>query len=127
LPRSRDLLTPDFVFTGPGNRAGVHGQDAFAALQEGFRTALADLRFDLVGAIVDADGERAALTLRMRGRQQASFLGVAPAGARVDLSLVDIVRFQRQSDRRDHRLPRRTGPSAAAGGLALDPDAFRCR
>jgi predicted ester cyclase len=93
LAASRELLTPNFVFIGPGNRGGVRGPDAFAALQDGFRTALAELRFDLVDAIVDAAGDRAALTLRMCGTHQASFLGVAPARAQVDLTLIDVVRF----------------------------------
>jgi predicted ester cyclase len=89
---ARDLLSPDFLFTGPGNREGIRGPEAFAAFQDVMRGALDGLRFDLTDAIVD--GDRAALVLRMTGVHRALFAGVEPIGAQVDLELVDILRFE---------------------------------
>jgi predicted ester cyclase len=88
---ARDLLTAAFEFVGPGNRGGIHGPDAFGGFQYVMRTALADLQFELVEAMVD--GDRAALVLRMTGIHRGPFAGVEPQGASVDLDLVDVLRF----------------------------------
>jgi predicted ester cyclase len=88
----RALLTPDFRFTGPGNEGGLVGPDAFAAIQDAMRAALEGLRFGVEQAVVD--GPDAALVLRMTGRHVAPFAGVEPAGAAVDLLLVDILRIR---------------------------------
>ena len=92
LAAATDLLTPDFVFVGPGNRDGIHGPGAFAAFQDQMRAALSDLVFTLDDAITD--GDRAALVLTMRGRHTGPFLGVEPAGRTVELPLVDILEFR---------------------------------
>jgi len=91
LGASRELLTPDFVFVGPGNAAGVHGPEAFAAFQGVMRGALERLTFEAMETIVSADA--AAVVLRMTGRHVAPFAGVEPAGGVVDLRLVDVLRF----------------------------------
>jgi steroid delta-isomerase-like uncharacterized protein len=91
LRASRDLLTDEFLFTGPGNRDGIRGPAAFAEFQDRMREAFADLRFEIDDAIVEED--RAAVILTMRGRHSGPFLGIEPAGNALALPLVDVLSF----------------------------------
>ncbi len=86
------LLTPGFVFIGPGNRDGIRSPAAFAEFQAGMRAAFSDLVFTLDDAIIE--GARAALVLRMGGRHTGPFLGVEPSGRAFELPLVDILEFR---------------------------------
>jgi predicted ester cyclase len=92
LIASRELLTEDVVFTGPGNATGLHGPDAFAAFQAVMRGALERLTFMAEDVVVDDDA--GAVVLRMTGRHVAPFAGVEPAGHVLDLLLVDWLRFR---------------------------------
>jgi len=86
-----ELVADDFVEHqggGPPFPATKEGTLAF------FRTLLAafpDIRMTIEDLI--ADGEKTVARVRITGTHKGEFMGVAPTAARVDMQLIDIMRF----------------------------------
>jgi predicted ester cyclase len=57
-----------------------------------FRDAFPDLRFTAEDII--AEGDKVAARYTMRGTHQGEFMGVAPTGNRIEVTGIDIVRFE---------------------------------
>lgn len=62
-------------------------------LLKGFRTAFPDISIEVEDVI--ATGDRLAFRSVMRGTHRAPFLGIAPTGQQVEVSLLDIWRIRR--------------------------------
>jgi steroid delta-isomerase-like uncharacterized protein len=85
-----DLVADDFVEHqgGPGFPATKEGTlDFFRALV----TAFPDLRMTVEDLI--ADGDKAVARVAVTGTHEGEFMGVPPTGRRVDVQLIDIMRF----------------------------------
>lgn len=87
-----DLVADEFVEHqgGPGFPPTKEGMLDF------FRNLLAtfpDLRMAVEDLI--ADGDKAVARVRVTGTQSGEFMGVPPTGARMDMELIDIMRFDR--------------------------------
>jgi steroid delta-isomerase-like uncharacterized protein len=85
-----DLVADDFVEHqgGPGLPATKEGTlDFFRALV----TAFPDLRMTVEDLI--ADGDKAVARVAVTGTHEGEFMGIPPTGRRVDVQLIDIMRF----------------------------------
>ena len=85
-----DLVADDFVEHqgGPGLPATKEGTLEF------FRVLLAafpDMRMTVEDLI--ASGDKTVARVRVTGTHKGEFMGVPPAGTRVDVQLIDIMRF----------------------------------
>lgn len=85
-----DLVAEDFVEHqgGPGLPTTKEGTLDF------FRTLLVafpDMRMNVEDLI--ASGDKAVARVRVSGTHRGEFMGVTPTGARVDMQLIDIMRF----------------------------------
>ncbi len=90
LERFGDLVADDLVEHegGPGFPPTKDGTLAFfRALLDAFP----DLRMQVEDLITD--GDKAVARVRLSGTHRAEFLGVPATGARVDVPLIDIMRF----------------------------------
>jgi steroid delta-isomerase-like uncharacterized protein len=84
------LLADDFVEheATPGlepTRAGV------IAFFQMYKAAFPDLRFDAQDVLVS--GDKVVVRAQVTGTHEGEFLGIAATGKRIDVALIDIVRF----------------------------------
>ena len=84
------LLAPDFVDHDPNNPT----QDAAGVRQffEQLLAAFPDFRFEVDDVLVD--GDRAASFVRLTGTHQGDFQGIAPTGRSIEISGVQLARFE---------------------------------
>jgi len=85
-----DLVADDFVEHqgGPGFPATKEGTlEFFLAL----RAAFPDMRMTVEDLI--AGGDKTVARVKVTGTHKGAFMGIAAAGARVDMQLIDIMRF----------------------------------
>jgi steroid delta-isomerase-like uncharacterized protein len=94
-----DLLADDFVEHEqlPGlasTRAGV--MDLFRM----YIAAFPDLR--MVAEDVIASGDKVVARVRVTGTHQGAFMGLSPTGRRIDVQIIDIIRFGEDGRAREH-------------------------
>jgi steroid delta-isomerase-like uncharacterized protein len=94
-----DLLADDFVEHEelPGLEPGKEGVKAFFRM---YRAAFPDLRMDPEDVI--ASGDKVVTRARATGTHQGEFMGMPATGRRIDVQLVDIVRFGDDGLGREH-------------------------
>ena len=85
-----DLLADDFVEheDTPGLEPTKEGVKTFFRM---YKAAFPDLRFDPQDVLVS--GDKVVTRARATGTHQGEFMGIPPTGRRMDVELVDIVRF----------------------------------
>lgn len=85
-----ELLADDFVEHEeiPGLEPSKAGVIAFFHL---WRTAFPDMRMDVQDVI--ASGDKVVFRARASGTHEGEFLGIPATGKRIDVQLVDIIRF----------------------------------
>ncbi|MHB8398484.1 MAG: ester cyclase [Candidatus Limnocylindrales bacterium] len=90
IDRFIDLLADDFVEheETPGLAPTKEGVRAFFRMQ---LAAFPDLRMDPQDVLVS--GDKAVARVRFTGTQQGAFIGMPATGKRVDIQLIDILRF----------------------------------
>ena len=87
-----DLVAGDFVEHqgGPGLPPTKEGTLEFFGI---LRAAFPDMRMDVEDLI--ADEEKTVARVTVTGTHKGEFMGVPPTGTRVDVQLIDIMRFNR--------------------------------
>lgn len=85
-----ELFAPNFIdhSFAPGKEAGVN--DVKRAFTE-FRKAFPDARVSIEDML--AEGDKVIARFTWRGTHQGRFMGVAPTGKKVAMSVIDIIRF----------------------------------
>jgi predicted ester cyclase len=85
-----ELMADDFVEHegGPGLPPTKEGTVEFFRI---LRSAFPDLRMDVEDPV--ASGDKTVARVRGTGTHQGEFMGVAPTGNRIDVQLIDIMRF----------------------------------
>lgn len=68
------------------------GRDGLPPVIRYFRTVFPDLRVRIEDVIVSADGTLVTVRTVYSGTQRASFLGIAPTGARISFRTTDVHR-----------------------------------
>jgi len=87
-----ELLDPDFVCYDPNSEAGeVRGADTIKEEIGWFRTAFPDLTYTIEDQI--AEGDKVVSRYVLSGTHQGEFFGVAPTGNRVEITGINIDRF----------------------------------
>ena len=87
-----EVLHPDFVHYDPNSEAGeVRGADAFKGEIEYFRRALAGLTHTVEDQV--AEGDKVVTRWKASGTHQGDFFGVPASGERVEMSGMEINRF----------------------------------
>jgi steroid delta-isomerase-like uncharacterized protein len=94
-----DLLADDFVEHEelPGLEPGKEGVKAFFRM---YRAAFPDLQMSPEDVI--ASGDKVVTRARATGTHQGEFMGMPATGRRIDVQLVDIVRFDDDGLGREH-------------------------
>jgi len=91
-----EVLDPDFVCYDPNSEAGeVRGADTIKQEIEWFRTAVPDLTYTVQDQV--AEGEKVVSRYTASGTHQGEFFGVAPTGKRIEMSGIQIDRFDEES------------------------------
>jgi predicted ester cyclase len=87
-----EVLDPDFVCYDPNSEAGeVRGADNIKQEIEYFRQAVPDLTYTVVDQL--AEGDKVVTRYMAGGTHQGEFFGVAPTGNRIEMSGIQIDRF----------------------------------
>jgi len=87
-----DLLAPHFVCYDPNSEAGeVRGADTIKEEIGWFRSAFPDLTYTVEDQIAEAD--KVVTRYTFRGTHQGEFFGVAPTGKRLEMTGINIDRF----------------------------------
>jgi steroid delta-isomerase-like uncharacterized protein len=87
-----EVLGPDFVCFDPNSQAGeVRGADMIKQEIEWFRNAVPDLTYAVVDQV--AEGDKVATRYTASGTHQGEFFGVAPTGNRIEMSGIQVDRF----------------------------------
>jgi steroid delta-isomerase-like uncharacterized protein len=87
-----EVLHPDFVCYDPNSEAGeVRGADTIKGEIEYFRQAVPDLTYTVEDQI--AEGEKVVTRYRATGTHQGEFFGVPGTGNRIEMSGIQIDRF----------------------------------
>ena len=87
-----DILDPDFVCYDPNSESGaVRGADTIKQEIEWFRNAIPDLTYTVDDQV--AEGDKVVSRYTATGTHQGEFFGVAPTGARIEMSGIQIDRF----------------------------------
>ncbi len=94
LDQIEQFVSTDLVDHGapPPGMEGLEGVEVLRQTAKVFRDAFPDLQFTAEDMI--AEGEKVAARLTMSGTHQGEFMGVAPTGNRVEVTGIDIVRFE---------------------------------
>jgi len=88
-----DLLNPNFVCYDPNSEAGeVRGADTIKEEIGWFRGAFPDLTYTIEDQI--AEGDKVVTRWTARGTHQGEFFGVEPTGKRLEMSGIQIDRFE---------------------------------
>jgi steroid delta-isomerase-like uncharacterized protein len=87
-----EVLDPDFVCYDPNSESGaVRGAETIKQEIEWFRNAIPDLTYTVVDQV--AEGEKVVSRYTATGTHQGEFFGVAPTGKRIEMSGIQIDRF----------------------------------
>ena len=87
-----EVLDPDFVCYDPNSESGaVRGADTIKQEIEWFRNAIPDLTYTVEDQV--AEGDKVVSRYTATGTHQGEFFGVAPSGARIEMSGIQIDRF----------------------------------
>jgi len=87
-----EVLDPDFVCYDPNSEAGeVRGANNIKQEIEYFRQAIPDLTYTVVDQV--AEGDKVVTRYMASGTHQDEFFGVAPTGNRIEMSGIQIDRF----------------------------------
>jgi predicted ester cyclase len=91
-----EVLDPGFVCYDPNSEAGeVRGADTMKQEIEWFRSAVPDLTYTVEDQV--AEGDEVVTRWKATGTHQGEFFGVAPTGNRIEMSGIQIDRFDEQS------------------------------
>jgi predicted ester cyclase len=104
-----ELTSPDLVEHqdfGPDHAAGAEGVKAVIA---SLRRAYSDFRLDIEDLVVD--GDKVWLRMRGSGTNDGSFMGNAPTGRRMSITVFDVIRV------RDGRIVEHWGVPDRLGAL----------
>jgi predicted ester cyclase len=87
-----EVLDPGFVCYDPNSEAGeVRGADTMKQEIEWFRSAVPDLTYTVEDQV--AEGDEVVTRWKAIGTHQGEFFGVAPTGNRIEMSGIQIDRF----------------------------------
>jgi predicted ester cyclase len=87
-----EVLDPGFVCYDPNSEAGeVRGADTIKQEIEWFRNAVPDLTYTVEDQV--AEGDKVVTRYTARGTHQGEFFGIAPTGKRIEMSGIQIDRF----------------------------------
>ena len=87
-----EVLDPDFVCYDPNSESGaVRGADTIKQEIEWFRNAMPDLTYTVEDQV--AEGDKVVTRYRTTGTHQGEFFGVAPTGKSIEMSGIQIDRF----------------------------------
>jgi predicted ester cyclase len=87
-----EVLDPDFVCYDPNSESGaVRGADTIKQEIEWFRNAIPDLTYTVEDQV--AEGDKVVSRYTATGTHQGEFFGVAPTGNRIEMSGIQIDRF----------------------------------
>ena len=87
-----EVLAPNFVCYDPNSEAGeVRGADTIKGEIEYFRNAVPDLTYTVEDQI--AEGDKVVTRYTASGTHQGEFFGVRPTGNRIEMSGIQIDRF----------------------------------
>ncbi len=87
-----EVLDPDFVCYDPNSESGaVRGADTIKQEIEWFRNAMPDLTYTVEDQV--AEGDKVVTRYRATGTHQGEFFGVAPTGKSIEMSGIQIDRF----------------------------------
>ena len=87
-----EVLDPDFVCYDPNSEAGeVRGADKIKQEIEWFRNAVPDLTYTVVDQV--AEGDKVVTRYMASGTHQGEFFGVAPTGKWIEMSGIQVDRF----------------------------------
>jgi predicted ester cyclase len=91
-----EVLDPDFVCYDPNSEAGeVRGADTMKQEIEWFRNAVPDLAYTVEDQV--AEGDKVVTRYTASGSHQGEFFGVATTGNRIEMSGIQIDRFDEES------------------------------
>jgi steroid delta-isomerase-like uncharacterized protein len=87
-----EVLHSDFVCYDPNSESGeIRGEETIKAEIEYFRNAVPDLTYTVENQL--AEGDKVVTRYTARGTHQGEFFGVAPTGKRIEMSGIQIDRF----------------------------------
>ena len=94
LDQIEEFFSADFVDheAPPPGMEGLEGIEVLRQFVKVSRDAFPDLQFTAEDMI--AEGDKVAARYTMRGTHQGEFLGVAPTGKQIEVTGIDIVRFE---------------------------------
>ncbi len=94
LDQIEEFFSADFVDheAPPPGMEGLEGIEVLRQFVKVSRDAFPDLQFTAEDMIVE--GGKVAARYTMRGTHQGEFLGVAPTGNQIEVTGIDIVRFE---------------------------------
>ena len=91
-----EILDPDFVCYDPNSESGaVRGANTIKEVIEWFRNAVPDLTYTVEDQV--AEGDKVVSRYTAKGTHQGEFFGVAPTGERIEMSGIQIDRFDEES------------------------------
>jgi predicted ester cyclase len=91
-----EILDPDFVCYDPNSESGaVRGAHTIKQEIEWFRNAIPDLTYTVDDQV--AEGDKVVSRYTATGTHQGEFFGVAPTGNRIEMSGIQIDRFDEES------------------------------
>jgi steroid delta-isomerase-like uncharacterized protein len=87
-----EILDPDFVCYDPNSESGaVRGAETIKQEIEWFRNAVPDLTYTVEDQV--AEGDKVVSRYTATGTHKGEFFGVAPSGNRIEMSGIQIDRF----------------------------------
>ena len=91
-----EVLDPNFVCYDPNSEAGeVRGAQTFKQEIEWFRNAVPDLTYTVEDQV--AEGDEVVTRWTARGTHEGEFFGVSGSGNRIEMSGIQIDRFDEES------------------------------
>jgi predicted ester cyclase len=91
-----EVLDPDFVCYDPNSESGaVKGADTIKQEIEWFRNGMPDLTYTVEDQV--AEGDKVVTRYRATGTHQGEFFGMAPTGKSIEMSGIQIDRFDEKS------------------------------
>jgi predicted ester cyclase len=88
LNATDDFIAPDYVYHDAGGPR--RGREGFRELITLYRTAFPDARFTVEDQI--AEGDQVLTRFSVRGTQRGAFMGIAPTGKPVTVSVLSLTR-----------------------------------
>ena len=99
-----EVLDPDFVCYDPNSESGeVRGADTFKQEIEYFRQAVPDLTYTVEDQI--ADGEKVVTRWKASGTHEGEFFGIPGSGNRIEMTGIQIDRFDGESGKMAEEWP----------------------